>query len=49
MSTIKKNLSELIKQGVRIRFVGDRALFPEKVLTATLEIEEETKWNYQKS
>lgn len=39
----EKELKEFIDRGVRIRFVGDRNLFPEKVLKSCSELEEKTK------
>ncbi len=38
-----KRLPELIEQGVRIRFIGDRALFPESVRSITQDVEEKTQ------
>ncbi len=38
-----KNLPELISNGVRVCFIGDRALFPEKVRVAADHIEDQTK------
>lgn len=41
--TLTKNLDALIRQGVRIRFVGDRALFPENIKDFIHDAEERTK------
>jgi undecaprenyl diphosphate synthase len=38
-----KQLPELIEQGIRVRFLGDRNYFPEKVRPVIDEIEEKTK------
>ena len=43
LEALKKNIFELVEQGVRIRFVGDRNYFPEVVSSAICEIEAQTK------
>ena len=43
VSVLEKNVFNLIEQGVRIRFVGDREQFPENVLNAIGKVEEKTK------
>ena len=40
---IKKRKKELIEQGVRVKFVGDRSLFPNKVKNVCLSIENDTQ------
>jgi len=40
---LKNNIDDLIKQGIRIRFVGDRTVFPEVSRDAIHELEEKTK------
>lgn len=37
-----KDLAQLVKQGVRVRFIGDRSLFPDQVKTSCQQIEQET-------
>ncbi|MBX9830885.1 di-trans,poly-cis-decaprenylcistransferase [Candidatus Babeliales bacterium] len=39
----KKELPELIEQGVCVRFLGDRSYFPNDVLSVIYEVEEQTK------
>lgn len=39
----EKKLPELIEQGVQIRFVGDRSMFPESIREVITNIEEKTK------
>lgn len=39
----KQSLQEFIKKGVRIRFIGDRSLFPKGVLETCNALEEQTK------
>lgn len=38
-----KRLPELIKQGVRVCFIGDRALFPKDIVPTVNKVEEQTK------
>ncbi len=40
-----KQLPELKKQGVRVRFIGDRNYFPHEMLSSIKQIEDETKDN----
>lgn len=40
---VTRELEEFIKQGVRIRFVGDRTLFPKNILPAIDNAEQKTK------
>ena len=42
MKMTRKNVAQLIKQGVRVRFVGDRSLFPDKVKMSCQQMEQET-------
>lgn len=39
----QEGLEEFIKKGVRVRFIGDRTLFPEQLVSVCQEIEEKTK------
>jgi len=39
---VRKQLDEFIEKGVRLRFIGDRALFPEKVLPVCEDMEAKT-------
>ncbi len=39
---VRKDLDEFIEKGVRLRFIGDRELFPKKVLFVCEEMEEKT-------
>jgi len=43
VDVIKNDLLDLIKNGIRIRFIGDRKFFPEKVRSVISEVEEKTK------
>lgn len=38
----RKDLSSFMSKGIRVRFIGDRALFPDDVLAAVEHIEQET-------
>lgn len=40
---LRKDLPELIEQGVQVRFLGDTRLFPEKLAEIIKDIEEKTK------
>lgn len=41
--TFQKQLPDLIKQGIRVCFIGDRTLFPEEIKEAAHQAEEKTK------
>ena len=41
--TMKKNLDDFVKEGVKIRFVGDKNLFPQETQEAIANAEEKTK------
>ena len=43
IKTCQQEVKKLVEQGVRVRFVGDRSLYPANVLAAICEIEEQTK------
>jgi len=45
VSSLKKYLPELIKSGVRLRFIGDRTAFSEKLINSLTEAEVLTKEN----
>ncbi len=43
INVLEKNVFKFEEQGVRVRFVGDRKLFPESVLDSIEKVEEKTK------
>lgn len=43
---VYKRLPELIKQGLRIRFIGDRALFPKNLIAIIDDVEQQTQHLY---
>lgn len=47
VSKAQERLEDFIKKGVRIRFIGDRALFPESVRVTCQQIEERSAHNKQ--
>lgn len=46
-NTLNQSLAEFIKQEIKIRFIGERSLFPENTITPILKTEQETK-NFNK-
>ena len=40
-------LELFLENGVRVRFIGDRSLFPETIMPAIIEIEEKTKGSHE--
>lgn len=42
-NVITKNIDELIEQGVRMCFIGDRSVFPDSIMPAIVKAEEKTR------